>query len=150
MTPEDETRGSAARGWPTLLGVWAGYGCIDILFKQMARSGAGFTGSLLRSFALAGLLMGLWLLFRRARWHARSLASGLLLGVLNFGNIYFYIRAHQTFPGQPDPGVRRDEHRRDLDRDPGGRGPLFRERLSALNMLGIGLALGAIVLLFPR
>lgn len=149
VAPEDETRGSAARGWPTLLGVWAGYGCIDILFKQMARSGAGFTGSLLLSFALAGLLMGLWLLFRRARWHARSLASGLLLGVLNFGNIYFYIRAHQTFPDNPtlvfaamNIGV--------ISIGTLAGAGLFRERLSALNMLGIGLALGAIVLLFPR
>src|SRR5690606_685426 len=30
---------TASRGWLMLLGVWAGYGCIDILFKQMARSG---------------------------------------------------------------------------------------------------------------
>ncbi|CAM5181675.1 Integral membrane protein OS=Castellaniella defragrans (strain DSM / CCUG 39792 / 65Phen) OX=1437824 GN=BN940_15646 PE=4 SV=1 [Castellaniella denitrificans] len=147
--PDDETRGSAARGWPVLLGVWAGYGCIDILFKQMARIGAGFTGSLLLSFILAGLLMGLWLLVRRTRWDARSLASGILLGGLNFGNIYFYIRAHQTFPANPtlvfaamNIGV--------ISIGTLVGAGVFRERLSALNMLGIGLALGAIVLLFPR
>jgi drug/metabolite transporter (DMT)-like permease len=146
---DDEARGSAARGWLTLLGVWAGYGCIDILFKQMARMGAGFTGSLLLSFTLAGLLIGLWLLARRTRWHARSLASGILLGGLNFGNIYFYIRAHQTFPDNPtlvfaamNIGV--------ISIGTLVGAGLFRERLSAVNLLGIGLALGAIVLLFPR
>jgi drug/metabolite transporter (DMT)-like permease len=146
--PDDETQ-ARSRGWLTLLGVWAGYGCIDILFKQMARIGAGFTGSLLLSFVLAGLLMGLWLLVRRTRWHARSLASGLLLGGLNFGNIYFYIRAHQTFPDNPtlvfaamNIGV--------ISIGTLAGAGLFRERLSALNVLGIALALGAIVLLFPR
>lgn len=146
--PDDETQ-ARSRGWLTLLGVWAGYGCIDILFKQMARIGAGFTGSLLLSFALAGLLMGLWLLARRTRWHARSLASGLVLGGLNFGNIYFYIRAHQTFPDNPtlvfaamNIGV--------ISIGTLVGAGLFRERLSAVNLLGIGLALGAIVLLFPR
>ncbi|MGB3424564.1 MAG: EamA/RhaT family transporter [Castellaniella sp.] len=146
---DDEAHGSAARGWLTLLGVWAGYGCIDILFKQMARLGAGFTGSLLLSFILAGLLMGLWLLARRTRWHARSLASGILLGGLNFSNIYFYIRAHQTFPDNPtlvfaamNIGV--------ISIGTLVGAGLFRERLSALNVLGITLALGAIVLLFPR
>ncbi|MDY0309884.1 MAG: EamA/RhaT family transporter [Castellaniella sp.] len=146
---DDEARGTAARGWQVLLGVWLGYGCIDILFKQMARIGAGFTGSLLLSFTLAGLLMGLWLLARRTRWHARSLASGLLLGGLNFGNIYCYIRAHQTFPDNPtlvfaamNIGV--------ISIGTLVGAGLFRERLNAVNILGIGLALGAIVLLFPR
>ena len=146
--PDDEIRG-ASRGWLTLLGVWAGYGCIDILFKQMARIGAGFTGSLLLSFILAGLLMGLWLAFRRTRWHGRSLAAGMLLGGLNFGNIYFYIRAHQTFPDNPtlvfaamNIGV--------ISIGTLVGAGVFRERLSTLNRAGIGLALGAIVLLFPR
>ena len=137
------------RGWRVLLGVWAGYGCIDILFKQMSRIGAGFTGSLLLSFVLAGLLLALWLLARGTRWQGRSLMSGLLLGCLNFGNIYCYIRAHQTFPDNPtlvfaamNIGV--------ISLGTLIGAGLFRERLSALNILGIVLALGAIVLLFPR
>lgn len=146
---DDGAQGTASRGWLVLLGVWAGYGCIDILFKQMARIGAGFTGSLLLSFALAGLLMGLWLLLRGTRWHARSLISGILLGGLNFGNIYFYIRAHQSYPDNPTLVFAAMNIGVILIGTLVGAG-LFRERLSALNMLGIGLALGAIVLLFPR
>ncbi|WP_298018834.1 EamA/RhaT family transporter [uncultured Castellaniella sp.] len=135
--------------WLTLLGVWAGYGTIDILFKQMARTGSGFTSTLLLSFALAAVLMGLWLLIRRTRWHARSLASGILLGALNFSNIYFYIRAHQTYPDNPtlvfaamNIGV--------ISIGTLVGAGLFRERLSRTNAVGIALALAAIVLLFPR
>ena len=40
-----------------LAGVWAGYGIIDILFKQLAKSGTAFSGNLLVAFSLAGILM---------------------------------------------------------------------------------------------
>src|SRR5690606_8876508 len=126
-----------------------GYGCIDILFKQMARSGAGFTSTLLLSFVLAGVLIGLWLWARRTAWHARSLGSGILLGGLNFGNIYCYIRAHQTFPDNPTLVFAAMNIGVVSIGTLVGAG-VFRERLSPLIMLGIGLALGAIVLLFPR
>jgi hypothetical protein len=86
---------------------------------------------------------------RRTAWHGRSLASGILLGALNFGNIYFYIRAHQTFPDNPtlvfaamNIGV--------ISIGTLVGAGLFRERLSAVNVAGIALAIGAIVLLFPR
>ncbi|CAM5210616.1 Drug/metabolite transporter (DMT)-like permease OS=Castellaniella defragrans OX=75697 GN=HNR28_000689 PE=4 SV=1 [Castellaniella defragrans] len=149
---------NAARGpsaparlaWLILLGVWVGYGAIDILFKQMARLGAGFTSSLLLSFVLATVLMFLWLLIaKRTRWDRRSLASGLLLGALNFGNIYFYIRAHQTFPHNPtlvfaamNIGV--------ISVGTLIGAGFFRERLSWIHIAGIALALAAIVSLFPR
>ncbi len=135
--------------WLSLLGVWVGYGTIDILFKQMARTGAGFTSSLLLSFMLAALLMILWLAARRTAWHARSLASGILLGALNFSNIYFYIRAHQTYPQNPtlvfaamNIGV--------ISIGTLVGAGVFRERLSRANLAGIALAIGAVVLLFPR
>lgn len=135
--------------WLSLLGVWAGYGTIDILFKQMARTGAGFTGSLLLSFMLAAVLMLLWLTARRTAWHARSLASGILLGILNFSNIYFYIRAHQTYPHNPtlvfaamNIGV--------ISIGTLVGAGVFRERLSRTNLSGVALAIAAVVLLFPR
>ena len=148
-SPAPALSGRTGRGGWVLLGVWAGYGTIDILFKQMARSGAGFTSTLLLSFALAGVLMGLWLLYRRTAWHARSLAAGILLGGLNFGNIYCYIRAHQTFPDNPTLVFAAMNIGVVSIGTLVGAG-VFRERLSALNGLGIALALGAIVLLFPR
>ncbi len=149
--PGDATPATGGRlAWMALLGVWVGYGVIDILFKQMARSGAAFTSSLLLSFLLATLLMFIWLAgVRHTRWQLRSLASGVLLGTLNFGNIYFYIRAHQTFPDNPtlvfaamNIGV--------ISVGTLVGAGVFREPLSRVNGAGIVLALIAIVLLFPR
>ena len=34
-------------------------------------------------------------------FNGRNLAGGLLLGVLNFGNILFYVWAHQALPDSP-------------------------------------------------
>src|SRR5690606_14360244 len=92
---------SAATTVALLLCVWFGYGTIDILFKQMAHSAMNFSSSLFVAFVLAGTIMALWLLVRRTRWHARSMAAGALLGALNFSNIYFYLRAHQQYPDNP-------------------------------------------------
>ncbi|MHC1480645.1 EamA family transporter [Frateuria aurantia] len=94
-----------ARAWPSLLAVWAGFGLIDLLFKQIAAAGASFTASLLLSFLLAALLAAvvLPLLAWRGRlqfaW--RHLVAGILVGACNFANIYFYVRAHITLPHNP-------------------------------------------------
>src|SRR5690606_26714344 len=96
--------GTAEGGWPGWtwpLAVWLGYGVIDILFKRMSQAGTAFGAGLATSFTLAGLLLLAWLLVRRTQWRGRHLAAGVGLGLLNFGNIYFYIRAHQRFPQDP-------------------------------------------------
>lgn len=132
-----------------LLAVWVGYGTIDILFKQLSKAGAAFSSSLVVSFSLAGVLILAWLLFRRTVWNRNSLLAGLLLGLLNFGNIYFYIRAHQTFPENPtlvfsamNIGVI------SLGAIVGA--GFFKEKLSLVNMAGVALAIVAIVALIPR
>jgi len=134
---------------PLLLGVWVGYGAIDILFKQMAKSGAAFASILLTTFVLAAILIFAWLLMRRTRWTARSLLAGVVLGLLNFGNIYFYIRAHQRFPDNPtlvfsamNIGV--------ISLGTLIGAGVFKEKLSWVNALGISLAILAIVILFPH
>lgn len=132
-----------------LLGVWFGYGFIDILFKQMARIGANFISTLLLSFILAGVLLFIYLLVKKTAWHKASLASGVLLGILNFSNIYFYIRAHQTFPENPtlvfaamNIGV--------ISVGTLVGAGFFRERLSWINAAGIGIAIAAIIMLLPK
>lgn len=142
----DPDHGRAAWLWP--LAVWLGYGVIDILFKQVARAGTAFAGGLLLAFVIAGLLMLAYLLLRRVRCQARHLAAGVVLGLANFGNILTYIRAHQSLPEHPalvfasmNMGVIT------LGTPVGALA--FREPLSRLNLLGIALALGAIVLIAP-
>lgn len=91
--------------WRWLLAVWAGFALIDILLKQVAAAGTPSTAALLVSFALAFVLMLGWQLQRHAsgaaRLTARNFGYGLLLGLLNFGNILFYVRAHQALPHSP-------------------------------------------------
>lgn len=132
-----------------LLCVWLGYGVIDILFKQLAKSGAAFANSLIVAFILAGILIFLYLLTQRTTWTLRNVMAGLILGLLNFGNIYFYIRAHQVFPQNPtlvfsamNIGV--------ISAGTIVGAGFFKEKLSWLNMSGIVLAITAILVLVPR
>lgn len=141
-------RGQGLKMMACLLGVWLGYGTIDILFKEMARQGNAFSATLLGAFVLAGLLMFAGLTLKRTRWTWASVAGGLMLGLLNFGNIYFYIRAHQTFPSNPslvfasmNIGV--------ITLGTVVGAALFKEKLSGLNLAGIALAVVAIWVLFP-
>ncbi|NYT22740.1 EamA/RhaT family transporter [Alcaligenaceae bacterium] len=132
-----------------LLGVWVGYGTIDILFKQMAKAGSAFPTTLLGAFILAGIVSFAYLIARRTAWSARSVLAGLLLGLLNFGNIYFYVRAHQVYSENPtlvfsamNIGV--------ISLGTLVGAGVFRERIHWVNGVGIGLAIIAIFILFPR
>lgn len=129
-----------------LLGVWFGYGVIDILFKQVAKSGSTFSLNLLVIFTIAGLLMFMYLLFLHQKITIKSLLGGLLLGVFNFLNILFYIKAHQAFSDNPtlvftvvNVGVIA------LGTLTGVL--LFREKLSTFNIAGLVLAFFAIIML---
>ncbi|SPX85928.1 EamA/RhaT family transporter [Moraxella ovis] len=82
-------------------GVWLGYGVIDVLFKQMAKLGNAFPDTLFASFVLAFVLLFVYLVMNRTEWQLTSLASGVLLGALNFANILFYIKAHQVYKDDP-------------------------------------------------
>ncbi|MGB3109272.1 MAG: DMT family transporter [Psychrobacter alimentarius] len=100
--PQSGSINKVAKNTPLwLLGVWLGYGIVDILFKQVAKHGTAFPLTLFVSFGLAGLLLFIYLLFTRVRWQGEALAAGLLLGVLNMGNIYAYVRAHQVLSESP-------------------------------------------------
>ncbi len=100
----DDAR-AAGKGWGWLLGVWVGFALIDILLKQVAAAGTPSTAALLVSFGIAFVLMLVWQLQRHFSGSSRltlgNLGFGLLLGLLNLGNILFYVRAHQALPHSP-------------------------------------------------
>lgn len=140
---------SSSQGYAWLLAVWLGYGVIDVLFKQLAKTGAGFSSSLFTTFALAGVLLFTWLLINRTQWKKQNIIAGLVLGLLNFGNIYFYIRAHQQFPENPtlvfstmNIGV--------ITLGTLVGAGFFKEKLSLTSLMGVALAISAIVALIPR
>lgn len=146
-------RGDAASGvaswcWPLL--VFVGFGAIDVLFKRVAAAGVPLGTSLVAMFALAlpvAFALAAWRRLRGgARFTVRNALGGLLLGLFNFGNILFFLRAHRALPQHPAlvfasmnlavvmlgalTGVL-----------------LFRERLGRINLAALLLALLAIVLL---
>ena len=146
--PADTTpRTSVRQGALYLFLIWLGYGVVDMLFKQIAKTGTAFSSGLFLSFVLAGVIMFGYLLARRTQWNGRSVLGGLLLGLLNFCNILFYIRAHQTFHENPtlvftvmNIGVI------SLGTIVGA--VLFREKISRINLLGIALAIIAVLTLY--
>jgi drug/metabolite transporter (DMT)-like permease len=144
----DATRSSSR--WLLPLVVLLGYASVDVLLKRIAISGTPFAVSLLVAFAAAFVLVMALLIWRRVRHGHRftlmGLLTGLLLGATNFGNILFYIRAHQALPDNPavvfsmmNIGVVV------LGTLAGVVG--FGERLSRLNKLAIPLAVVAILLI---
>ena len=135
------------RGVLGLIGVWFGYGIIDILFKQVAKSGGAFPTTLFIAFSLAACIMFIYLLFKRTQWNVASFVGGIILGVLNFFNILFYIKAHQSFGSNPtlvfagmNIGVIC------LGTITGAL--IFKEKISKVNWLGIVFSLCAIFCLY--
>ncbi len=96
---------AGGNAWLPLLTVWVGFAAVDVLLKLIAQSGTPSMASLQIAFVLAFVMLLGWQLVRHRRGIARfglhSFGAGLLLGLLNFGNIIFYVRAHQALPDSP-------------------------------------------------
>ncbi|MEE6031140.1 EamA/RhaT family transporter [Avibacterium paragallinarum] len=137
----------SVKGGLSLLAVWFGYGVIDILFKQTAKMGSAFPTTLFIAFALAMCVMFMYLLIKRTQWNGASLLAGIVLGGLNFMNILFYIRAHQSFSQNPtlvfagmNIGV--------ICLGTLVGAIVFKEKISKINGVGVMLGISAILSLF--
>lgn len=129
-----------------LAGVWLIWGTTGILFKKIALMGGAFPTTLFITFVLAAVIMFIYLLIKRTNWTVSSLIGGILLGCLNFGNILFYIYAHQYFKENPtivfatmDLGV--------ICLGTLVGAAVFKEKISKFNAIGILLGIVAILLL---
>ena len=146
-----QSRKATANAWIYLFIVFIGLGIIDVLLKQVALLPlVPFTTSFFViftvafAFSLAGLLYQV--LNKTMRFSWPHILIGWVLGIVNFGNILFYLKAHQALARHPSvvfsgvnigviilgtlTGVL-----------------IFKEKLSLLNKVGIALALIAIVLI---
>lgn len=135
--------------WPLL--VFIGFGAIDVLFKQMAQiNHIPFTTVLSGTFFAALLFISLYLAVQfvrqQALWQLRNLLAGLLLGILNFSNIYSYLLAHRQLNQEPalvfssmNIGVIALATLIGLI--------AFKERLSLFNFVGLFLAILSVVIL---
>lgn len=85
-----------------LVSVFVGYGVVDTLFKLIATNKEiNFIELLFVIFSLSALISLLYILFFKGRFNIKYIFLGLVLGVLNFSNIYFYIKAHKIFASSP-------------------------------------------------
>jgi drug/metabolite transporter (DMT)-like permease len=91
--------------WLYPLIIFFGMGLIDVLFKQVAQLETNYTTSIFFIFLIA-LSISLFYIFGRiiSKKEKLSLGSaiwGISLGLFNFGNILFYMKAHKAIPDNP-------------------------------------------------
>lgn len=131
--------------------VLVGFGAIDILFKQIAlATSLPFTTSLFITFGVSLIVIIAVVVYeliaKKATLKRNNLFFGAVVGLFNFGNILFYLKAHQAFAKNPSTvfaamnmgviiigslvGVL-----------------LFKEKLNTKNYIGLAFALIAIVLI---
>lgn len=140
---------SKSNNWIYPITVFVGFGIIDVLFKQIALfKTLPYTTSLFTVFCLAFLvsliIVIVMVLKKKTKLQLVNLACGLILGLFNFGNILFYLKAHQALAKNPSTvfaamnlgvivvgsliGI-----------------IIFKEKLTKLNYVGIIFALVAII-----
>jgi drug/metabolite transporter (DMT)-like permease len=131
--------------------VLLGFGIIDILFKQIAlEKRIPYTTSLFIVFcgalalALCFTIYSVFIKKNLIQW--KNIIIGAFLGILNFGNILFYLKAHKAFSENPSTVFAA------MNLGVIVLGSLvgifaFKEKVTLKNYIGIVLALGSIVLI---
>jgi drug/metabolite transporter (DMT)-like permease len=140
-----------SNAWIFLLIVFFGIGIIDILFKQVALfKEVPYTTSLFLIYTLAFVIALIVLIFRvltkKTKFSWLHIMFGWILGVANFGNILFYLKAHTSLSKSPSTVFSA------MNIGVIALGTLvglvvFNERLSVLNKVGVALAVIAIVVI---
>jgi len=130
--------------------VFLGYGIIDVLFKEVAlQRSIPYTVALFYIFCgcfiFASLITVVSFFKKKLTIQKSTVFYGLLLGLFNFLNIYFYLKAHQAFAKNPTTVFASMNFGVIL------LGTLigalyFKEKLSKKNILGLVLAVIAIIL----
>jgi len=133
--------------FPTI--VLVGFGVIDILFKQIAiYTTLPYPTSLFVVFCIAlavAILISVYEIgIKNVKLESKNILFGALVGIFNFGNILFYLKAHKAFAENPSTVFA------GMNMGVIVLGSLvgllfFKEKLSKLNYIGLFLALIAIV-----
>ena len=131
--------------------VLVGFGAIDILFKQIAlATSLPFTTSLFITFGISLVVILIYVIYeasiKKVSFKSSNLYFGLLVGLFNFGNILFYLKAHQAFAKNPSTVFAA------MNMGVIVLGSLvgvliFKEKLNSKNYVGLAFALVAIVLI---
>jgi len=129
--------------------VLLGFGVIDILFKQVALyTSLPYPTSLFVVFCVAlsvAILISIYEIgIKKVKLEPKNILFGALVGIFNFGNILFYLKAHKAFAENPSTVFA------GMNMGVIVLGSLvgllfFKEKLSKINFIGIFLALISIV-----
>ncbi len=148
---KNSVKRKSTNAWVYLLIVFAGMGVIDVLFKQIAAfTLLSYGTSLFIVFVLAFIFAFIGLIFqvlnKTMRFSWPHIFIGWVLGVANFGNILFYLKAHKALASQPSTVFSA------MNIGVVVVGALtgmlvFKEKLSLLNKAGIVIAIIAIVIM---
>lgn len=85
-----------------LIAVFIGYGTVDTLFKILATNkNLPYIAALFLVFILCAIVSVFYLLFNNGKLKLKFVLYGLVLGILNFSNIFFYMKAHKIFSYSP-------------------------------------------------
>ena len=144
-------RVSSKRSWLYLLLVFIGFGAVDVMFKMVSQiTVIPYTTSLFIIYCIAFALSMLYLLYlvwrKKTKLQLVNFFCGCILGIFNFGNILFYLRAHKEMADNPSTVFAA------MNMGVIIAGTLigifvFRERLSRWNYIGLALALVSIILI---
>lgn len=129
--------------------VLIGFGIIDILFKQVALyTTLPYPTSLFVVFCIAlsmAILIAIYQIgVKNVKLESKNIFFGALVGIFNFGNILFYLKAHKAFAENPSTVFA------GMNMGVIVLGSIvglvfFKEKLSKINFIGIFLALISIV-----
>ena len=131
--------------------VLVGFGAIDILFKQIAlATSLPFPTSLFIVFGISLLIILAVILYeialKKDPLKSNNFLFGALVGVFNFGNILFYLKAHQAFAKNPSTVFAAMNMGVIIIGSIVGIA-VFKEKVSHYNYFGLLLAIVAIVLI---
>ena len=131
--------------------VLVGFGAIDILFKQIAlATSLPFTTSLFIVFGISFIIIlavALYeIILKKTPFKSNNLLFGALVGLFNFGNILFYLKAHQAFAKNPSTVFAAMNMGVIIIGSIVGI-VIFKEKVSRYNYFGLLLAIVAIVLI---
>lgn len=101
----DNKKEAGYKYWLYPLIIFFGMGLIDVLFKQVAQLETAYTTSIFFIFLIALSVSFLYIFGRviskKERLSLGSAIWGISLGLFNFGNILFYMKAHKAIPDNP-------------------------------------------------
>jgi drug/metabolite transporter (DMT)-like permease len=129
--------------------VFVGYGIVDVLFKKVALMPMiSYPTSLLIVFILAFSISLVSIIYlavaQKQKFHLINFLCGAVLGVFNFSNIFFYLKAHKALAKTPSI-VFASMNLGVIVLGTAVGVYIFKEKLTRLNIVGIILALISIV-----